>query len=235
MNKLIVESKNDKAFIEALIQHLHVNAEVDTPMCNIDDFECLGGSDETKLRIKIEELLDEVGKRGLNKIGVLFDMDTFTTNQRLDSVLKSLNIALENKGIPQIEIGFESVNQFINIPIDETTNVEIACFFTNLDGKGELETVLKAIKTQDSFYADCLEKWRECLVQKGKAISEKEFDKFWLSNYIRFDTCSKNDKKQSERKCSLQNFDYVMMNKSHIFDLDSPILSDLKNFLLLFN
>ncbi len=233
MNKLIVESKNDKAFIEALIQHLHVNVEVDTPICRIDDFECLGGLGE--LTTKIEDLLDEVPKKGIDKIGILLDIDNFTIRERLDFTLKSLNQALKNKGISQIETQFESVNQFIDVPIDEAITVNIACFFTNLEEKGELETVLKAIKTQDSTYADCLEKWRECLIQKGKAISEKEFDKFWLSNYIRFDTCSKNDKKQSERKCSLQNFDYVMMNKSHIFDLDSPILSDLKNFLLLFN
>ena len=38
MNKLIVESKNDKIFIEALIRHLHIDADVDTPIAVTDRF-----------------------------------------------------------------------------------------------------------------------------------------------------------------------------------------------------
>ena len=72
MNKLIVESINDQYFIEALIQHLHINVEVDTPICKIDEFECLDGLDEKKLILKIEDLLDEVAKKGLEKILSLF-------------------------------------------------------------------------------------------------------------------------------------------------------------------
>ncbi len=235
MNKLIVESKNDKIFIEALIRHLHIHAEVDTPICSIEDFECLNGLSQKKLSIKLEELLDEVAKKGLYKIGVVIDIDEFSTAERLNLVTNSLNQALKNKNIAPIEKGFEKINQFISVPIDETITVEIACFFTNLNGKGELETVLKAIKTQDSVYADCLLAWRDCLEKGGQSISQKDFDKFWLSNYIRFDTCSKKDKTQSERKCSLQNFDYIMENKSTIFNFDSEILTDLTSYLNLFS
>ena len=208
---------------------------MDTPICSIDDFECLDGLSEKKLSIKLEELLDEVAKKGLYKIGVVIDIDEFSTIERLNLVTNSLNQALKNKDIAPIENGFEKINQFISVPIDETITVEIACFFTNLEGKGELETVLKAIKTQDSVYADCLEAWRDCLERGGQSISQKDFDKFWLSNYIRFDTCSNRDKTQSERKCSLQNFDYVMENKSAIFNFDSEILADLKSYLKLFS
>lgn len=235
MNKLIVESKNDKIFIEAFIRHLQLEAEVDTPICSIDDFECLDGLSEKKLSIKLEELLDEVAKKGLYKIGVVIDIDKSSIIERLNLVSNSLNQALKNKEIAPIEKGFEKINQFVSVPIDESITVEIACFFTNLDGKGELETVLKAIKTQDSIYADCLEAWRDCLQKGGQSISRKDFDKFWLNNYIRFDTCSRKDKTQAERKCSLQNFDYVMENKSEIFNFKSEILTDLKSYLKLFS
>ena len=49
MNKLIVESKNDKYFIERLIKHLNIkNIEVDEPICNIDEYRCLDGIGELK-------------------------------------------------------------------------------------------------------------------------------------------------------------------------------------------
>ena len=81
---------------------------------------------------------------------------------------------------------------------------------TNVHGKGELETVLKAIKSQESIYADCLESWREYLEGKGKKINNKDFDKFWIANYVRFDTCSRNDKKQAGQKCNLS---YALLYK----------------------
>ena len=70
-------------------------------------------------------------------------------------------------------------------------------------------------------------------VTEGKKINNKDFDKFWLSNYVRFDTCGRNDKKQAERKCSIQNLDYVLENKATIFDFENAILNDLKAFLRL--
>lgn len=41
-NLLIVESKNDKLFLEALIEHLNLSyIQVDEyPICYIDEFEC---------------------------------------------------------------------------------------------------------------------------------------------------------------------------------------------------
>jgi hypothetical protein len=62
---------------------------------------------------------------------------------------------------------------------------EFACYFTNVDGQGELEMILKVIKSQDSTYADCLEDWRNCLPNQGKLIRDKDFDKFWISTYMK--------------------------------------------------
>ena len=93
---------------------------------------------------------------------------------------------------------------------------------------------MKTIKAQDSIYADCLEAWRNCLQEKKRSISAKEFDKFWMSNYIRFDTCTRKERKQAERKCSMRNFEYIMENKKDIWDFEHVALNELKDFLSIF-
>ena len=99
----------------------------------------------------------------------------------------------------------------------------------NVSGSGELETVLKAIKSKDSTYADCLESWRDCLKGKGKPdLSQKEFDKFWVNNYLRFDTCLASEKSQAGTKCN-----YEAGIKKDIWDFENQILDDLKEFLKL--
>ena len=238
MNILIVESKNDKHFVEALIRHLHLQPSLsvsDASICTIDDFECLDGSDQTKLTTALSSLFARVRKNDIEKIGILIDLD----NKSVENHLELVNNAIQQAVFDDFEINFSeklnSVSNFVKIQIDTATECQIACFFTNVDGRGELETVLKAIKTQDSTFADCLEAWQQCLLEKGKtAVSQKEFDKFWLNNYIRFDTCATTHRKQAERKCSMRNFDFVLENKPRIFNFDDDILSDLKNFLHLF-
>lgn len=122
------------------------------------------------------------------------------------------------------------------IPVETDTHIplQLGCYFTQVNQQGELETVLRAIKTQDSPYADCLETWRDCLKQHHQEISDKAFDKFWLSIYLRYDTCSKEEQKQAGRKCSMSALEYVLREKSHILDFDHPILEAWKGFLRLF-
>ena len=98
----------------------------------------------------------------------------------------------------------------------------------NVEGNGELETLLKAIKSADSTYADCLETWKTCLKSKGKEISQKEFDKFWVSIYHRYDGCTKSEQKQAKRKCCNQE-----SFKKPIYDLEHSLLKDLKEFISL--
>jgi hypothetical protein len=74
-----------------------------------------------------------------------------------------------------------TVSSFKKI-VAERWEIQISCFFTNVDGKGELENLLKGIASKPTIYADCLDSWRECLTSKGKTISDKDFTKFWLSN-----------------------------------------------------
>ena len=235
MNKLIVESKNDKAFVEALVKHINAHAEINEILSSVDEIEELGvGLSEMRLTQKIEDVLDEVRKKGVDKIGILIDLDTKTFQERFDLVNNCLKIALKNKGFNENTEGVAAINTFLNIEIDDSTTVELACHFTNVDGQGELETVLKRIKNQESTFADCLNQWRLCLTENQKNISDKEFDKFWVSNYIRFDTCSNQDRTQAGRKCSMQNFDYVLENKENIFDFNHNSLDEMRTFLNLF-
>lgn len=238
MNLLIVESKNDKIFIEALIRSMKQSIDllIDAPICNIDNFECLDGLDETKLKIKIQDILTDVTKTGhpIRKVGILLDLDDKTPADRISL----LNTAIEKAFLEDRELTvkalFSAQNQLETVIIDANTQIELACHFTNHNGQGELETVLKAIKTKPSYFADCLEAWRNCLATADKSISQKDFDKFWLANYIRFDTCSNYERKQAERKCSIRNLDFVLENKPDIFDFNDACLSDLRNFLRLF-
>jgi len=226
-NILIVESKNDKDFVEALIRHIDLeDTNVSEPICQIDDFECMGGLNPTKLKDALRDKREDVIKGKIQRIGILIDQDKETTAQRLKLVS---DCAAKAFGV---SVRLNAINTFETIEFDDTS-VELVCHFTNVDEEGELETVLKAIKNQDAVYADCLEAWKQCLESKGKTISTKEFDKFWVSNYIRFDTCTNRQKKQAERKCSMQNFDYIL-EKKNIFDLDHSLLNELREFLSLF-
>ena len=243
-NLLIVESKNDKIFIEKLIQIMNLsNVTVDEPIC-IDEYSCLPGLSETALTEAFEDLLDDLRRQAISKVGVIIDIDKKTEQERLDFVNSCIVEAFQ-KSVP-----LEKVNELIDVMTSNNISFQLGCHFMNVDGQGELETVLKAIKTKDSPYADCLESWRECLKNNKKSIpglnqksllnpdwepiSKKDFDKFWLSNYVRFDTCSKRERGAAKDKCSMEAFEYILEHKSDIFKWDDPILEDLKEFLKLF-
>lgn len=72
-NLLIVESKNDKFFLQALIEELNYDIEIDTPIC-IDDYECLEGLSEKRLVEALKSLLADIQKRQISKIGIIIDI-----------------------------------------------------------------------------------------------------------------------------------------------------------------
>ncbi len=234
-NILIVESKNDKFFIEKLIEILNLdNIQVDDPICepknpiNVDKYECLNGLNEDLMIEALELLSKDLLKNDVTKVGIIIDQDFKTKEDKLvfiNSCVNKVFIA---------STPFDDINQLITVTTEDNISLQLGCYLTNVDGQGELETLLKAIKNQSSDYADCLEAWRECLIAKGAKISQKEFDKFWVNNYIRYDTCSPEEAKQAGRKCAMSAFDYVLREKSHIFDFESPLLDELKTFLMLF-
>jgi hypothetical protein len=117
---------------------------------------------------------------------------------------------------------------FANLEIDGIP-LHIACYFVNVKGKGELESLLTRIKTIASPYADCLQQWQNCLSEK---VSQKEFDKLWVHYYLKYDTATHQERQQAGKYCTLE---YSLQEKTHIWDFDSPVLDKLKGFLALFN
>lgn len=211
VNKLIVESKNDKFFIEALSSSLSLNQiEVDEPLCSIDEYICLDGIDN--LKHKLQDLkLDDI-----DKLGIILDADEVGIDTRIAQINKILQEL-------RLNIQLDTINDFKE---DKELGINISCHILNIGGKGELENILKKIAKKDSTFADCLDSWKECLEEKGQEISQKDFLKFWINNYIRFDTCTKEEQKQISRKCSFQK----AMQKD-IWNFDDEALDSLKEFL----
>lgn len=234
-NVLIVENKNDKIFIERLIKHLKYPAretgKIDKESI-IDSYRELNGNDSTKLKQALTDIKKDIVEGEVKKFGIILDLDLQSEQEKLDLIRQCLNDVFQ-QNIEGLEIGNFREISFVDVKTGEHETVQVACYFMNVEGRGELETVLKEIKTQDSPYADCIsQKFKECLEEARKPIKDKELDKLWVNYYIRYDTCKRNERKQADKYCSMHNFDYVM-NKD-IWDLDHPILDDLKNFLKLF-
>lgn len=224
-NILIVESNNDKYFVQAIIHYLNFNIEVAPPIIiSEDDYRSMNGLNQTKLKDAFKDLKADIQKGEIERVGIVIDIDDKGKSERINFINECIQ-----EVFPESQL-LEEVKKFINITLDDI-NIQLACYFTNVDGQGELETVLKMIKSQNSDYADCLESWKDCLKNYGKEIKIKDFDKFWVNTYLRYDTCSKRESKQAYRKCT---FEYAMSEKTEIWNFDHPVLNDLKEFLQMF-
>ena len=250
MNILIVESENDQYFVEALVKFLNT---ANTIVCCIDDFK-YSSLDQVKLKTQIGSALVELG---ISKIGIILDMDDADKESRIRLINEALVVALNENFADDFEILqlLTNTNEFIEIHSSVLTTVSLACYFTNVDGNGELETLLKEIKKKDSTFADCLlEGWQDCLIQKGKKvvtrgqqgdITDKELLKLWVDFYKRFDTLKKSDRGEKTTGWKGIWLDEVVVKKGEtktipargkdIFDLSSDVLKEIKDFLLLFN
>lgn len=201
-NILIVESENDKFFIEALISNINIDVKVGNPICTIDEYDCMGGMG--KLKNRLEELKSRFLKGDeINKVGIVFDADNVGIKERTKKINDIKN------------------SVFNDIKLD------LQIFIMNIDGNGELETLLKEIKSLDSPIADCLESWQECL--EDQKLNKKDFDKLWIQIYQRYDCCTKQEQKQAGRKCNNE----VSLKSKSIYDFDKDIneLNKLKEFL----
>ncbi len=208
-NLIIVESKNDEYFIEAFIDKLNLNN--DTKINN--KYERLNGLNN------LEETLGVIIYAKYDKLGIILDANKEGIKKRLEFINKALKKNL-------IDVKIDTTNTLIK---STKLKLEIACYIMNIDGCGELDTVLKTIKSKPSEYADCLDSWRNCLEKEGKKISKKDFDKFWVNNYLRFDTCSTRQMQQAYKECARKK----AMEKN-IWNFEHDALVNLKVFLELF-
>ena len=153
-------------------------------------------------------------------MGILLDADNKGIEDRVNLINKAVRFITQDVAITAVNTWYKS----------ESLDIEISCHILNAGGYGELETILKEIKSQDSTFADCLYSWQDCLEKHNKEITQKEFDKFWISIYGRYDCCSNKEKKQAGTKCSLEaSFQKDVWNFSH------EVLNGLKNYLAMFD
>ena len=212
--------------MQAMVEQLNYDIQIEKPIY-IAEYKALSGLDKTKLINALKALKADIQKTDIEKIGIIIDIDNYSEPERLQWVNKCIKEVFESETL-------SSTKQFIDICGDNGTKAKLACYFTNFEGKGELETLLKAIKARESPHADCLDSWKTCIESQGQQINQKGFDKFWVSIYLRYDTCSDNEQQQAGRKCSMSGFDYVMEHKKDIWDWNNPALDDLKEFFTLF-
>ena len=205
-NLLIVESINDKYFIEALVKHINIDIKVNPPICKVDDYQCLAGGIDKLERTLIGLRSDiEKSEEKIEKIGIILDADNIGISERKDQIQQKITSIFGQQSI-----------------------VEFSCYIMNKDGTGELETLLRSIKSKESIFADCLETWQACLPD-NKKIRQKHFDKFWLQIYQTYDCCTGRDKYNKKNKC---NNEISLKGKQiYNFDADIPELNALKDFL----
>jgi hypothetical protein len=227
-NILIVESNNDKYFFQSVINHLNCDIQIVSPIFldeDYRDYRAMDGSDAKKLTNALKDLKADIQKEDIERVGIILDIDLNSETERINFINECIA-----KVFPSSK-SLDRINQFIDLNFDDY-QIQLACYFTNVDGQGELETVLKNIKSQDSTHADCLESWREFLKNRGKEITDKKFDKLWIANYVRYDTSTKDDKQHADKQLTLN---YALQNKSSIWNLDHPILDELKLFFMMFS
>lgn len=141
------------------------------------------------------------------------------------------------------------VNKPESFPVDDDVTLKIACHFIGVDGKGELEDVLREMKKCNSHHADCLDSWNFCLNSNGiDKKTDKEISKLWVHYYLKYDAflSYSNTTRPQDKYCKLENiFTNVKdMNKqdklfevnvtSELFDFNHACLNELKSFLTLF-
>lgn len=222
-NLLIVEGDSDKLFVERLKTIVEANAEVSS-ICRIDECLSLGGLNN--LRYKLEEKINNGDKKKSNeqtfedvykKIGVILDADEVGILKRVNDINNAVKFITDDVEIASPDTWYRS----------EKLDVDISCHILNVNGYGELETLLRAIKSQDSPFADCLEAWRACLKNQKKEVNQKVFDKFWIEIYGRYDCCPE----KSGDKCTSK----LTLQKDYVWNFSHSALTGLRNYLAMFN
>ena len=230
MNKIIVESKNDKSIYTAIAEYLRFSLlfeNFENMENGIDDVNQF--ANPTKLLKQMNSIKMGITKiGGEHKIGFLFDLD----NQKLEEKIQYINnaIYLSFKGDISKNL-IKEINKLEEIKFNNST-VYFCCYFINVHGYGTIETLLKSIVSKDATFSNCLSEWKNCFEKKGKNMSDSDFNKFWINTYIRYDTCNSQESKQAGKNCSLANFKTLI--DKNIFDLKNEYLNDLKTFFRLF-
>lgn len=233
---IIVEHDSDKFTFEAILSYMQMQTAIDVRSAEVTDIEWLIRSAENNIDVPngLKEtfisLFGDIQNGNCERIGIIWDLDSLTNEQRISQMNNAITLAIEEYARKKAEITIAlqtpitAINQFFDLIVDGI-EVKIACYFVNYEGKGEIEDVLKAIKSQPSPLADCVDsKLPECLaLNDEKELRNKDLVKLWINNYIRYDTLLKKDRKDAFTK-----WENVMLKRNSIFDFSKDEVIELK-------
>lgn len=230
MNKILLEGKNDKAFIDAYIKYLTFTNNISTEIAT-NKLEN-GFSEEEFTRALIEIKNKEIDD--ITHLGIIVDIDN-SAQEKINTINNCFNKVFQIENVFQNEATIYSFN-FNN----KTTNVSLF-LMKDSNGKGELMNVLREIKNQNSTIADCIE---NCCSKKVD-FNQKAFDDDWSHFYMKWD-CN-----NLEARTNKDNFTLALTIDSKIkdeekinklkeghyqrlvsfWDFEHDTLKDLRNYL----
>lgn len=232
--KLFVEDANDKHTFEAIIQHLSFHDKLDVTEIDWETRPAEANPDKPtglinafkSLALKIEKNNED----NFDKIGVIWDWDVMLESDRLKMINRAIREGFSTAEVTEIE----SVGQFGEIIFNKgkrrELSIKVSCHFVGLNGKGEIEDLLKAIASKPAPLADCINKHLpDCLKeQKIEDLRDKDLVKLWINNYQRFDTLAKD-----KRTAHYTSWENMMKKRSDIFNFDADVaeMRALKDFL----
>jgi hypothetical protein len=237
---IIAEDNNDKYTLEAILKSMANQDRAIVASAETVDWEIRNAENDIEnpagLAKSIESLLKEMPKGKYDKIGLVWDTDSFTAAERILQFNNAINKAINNytqkdpENIANFTVPLTEINQFVPLEVKGVT-VQIGCYFIHHNGRGEMEDLLKAIKTKPSPIADCVDKLMPgCMQENGEAApGNKDLVKLWINHYQRYDTLA-----AKNRVAKYTMWENVMLHRSDIFDFNrvgEPALDELKFFL----
>lgn len=206
MNILIVESKNDKAFFQYLLQAMGISL-IPVTIFGLDEIGGVRGLSQEALKkaltTNINSLTNGITKDEIPMLGILIDVDEQDKGDKgmeggINNRLTLINTMITDVfgTNPSFTKMCTDIRDFVQIEIETATleklPVKISCHFTNIEGRGNLDTLQMAIaKKENAHIANCLEEWKKCyqkkldigLIDNKYQIKkvDSEYEKLWVN------------------------------------------------------
>ena len=231
---LIVESPNDKAFMELLLaqpQAAEISTIQPTEIEHLHNFLGTDGKEKrgkTALSQKLQVTRSELSKTKahIQHVAVIVDADSPPHGGQAQS-LALINRAFEEAfGVdPRFSAPGEVITPTVDL-LGEKISLSLSCFLMqDATGEGNLDTVLKAIASRSCVESDCLEEMNRCVeAQTGQPM--RDFTKQWVNYYLR----SFAHKKQLNN-AEARLHEVISAHGRDMFDLDAPLVAGLKAYL----
>lgn len=232
-NVLVVEGQMDQDFFEHLIVRMQLVTDV-----QVSSLEIKNSKGQARLHIVLEDIIAGLqnGQQAMGdslSIGIILDYDHDPVTARFkhlnDEIKKARHDYLQCSTIERLDT-FYPFRVAANDPDEQPLDFTMAFHLFGYEGRGELETVLKAVKHEErsSRAADCI---LECLEANTIPRSIKEIDKDWLTHYVRYDVCAN---ERNNKDCAANKLKYVLMKEPPLFNLDHVALDAVKQFIQMF-